>query len=87
MLRRQRPGFDPQWGRQMEEAARARLLALGAELVEPAVGVVDDPTLRAAIATFASEGCGAVVVLQPNMGDVRLIPTLAQQWGGAGDWL
>ena len=83
VLRRQRPGFDPQWGKQMEDAARGRLKALGGDIVEPAVGVVDDPTLRAAIATFSAEACGAVIVLQPNMGDVRLIPTLAQQWDGA----
>ena len=83
VLRRQRPGFDPQWGRQMEDAARQRLNAMGAALVEPAAGVVDDPTLRAAIADFTAAGCEAVIVLQPNMGDVRLIPTLAQQWPGA----
>ena len=82
VLRRQRPGFDPQWGRCMEDLSRAALKEMDWPPLEPQAGVIDDATLRAAIAQFTAAGCDTLIVLQPSMGDIRLVPTLAQQWNG-----
>ncbi len=82
VLRRQRPGFDPKWGQQVESATRTALSQMGLIPVEPPAGVVDDLTLRAALEHFANAACDVAVVLQPTMGDLRLVPTIAQQWPG-----
>jgi L-fucose isomerase-like protein len=77
---RKRPGFDPDWGRQMTAAAWAACEAAPFETVRPRRPVVDDATLRQAIDEFRQAGCRALLVLQPTMGDGRLAPILAQLW-------
>lgn len=78
---RRRPGFDPQWGKEMEAAAWQACEGMF-HCERPAQGVVDDGTLRQAITEFRQAGCDLLVVLQPTMGDGRLAPILAQLWDG-----
>lgn len=79
-LGRRRPGFDMDWGRQMEERVRAWLKQSGFPFVEPPEKAVDDGSLRKAMAACESERADVIVLLQTTMGDGRLCPTLAQLW-------
>lgn len=79
-LGRRRPGFDMDWGRQIEERVRAWLKSTPFTVVEPPEKAVDEPSLRKAMAACEKEQVDAVVVLQTTMGDGRLAPTLAQLW-------
>lgn len=79
-LGRRRPGFDMEWGKQMEKRVREWLNQTPFTLVEPAEKAVDDPSLRRALATCQDQGANAILLLQTTMGDGRLAPTLAQLW-------
>jgi L-fucose isomerase-like protein len=79
-LGRKRPGFDMEWGKRMEEQARAALRQADFDLFEPSEKVVDDASLRRVMDGCAKESVDAIVVLQTTMGDGRLAPTLAQLW-------
>jgi L-fucose isomerase-like protein len=78
-LGRRRPGFDMKWGLEMEGRVR-EWLARGYALAEPAQKVIDDASLRAAMAGFEKQGVEAIVLLQTTMGDGRLSQTMAQLW-------
>ncbi len=82
VLRRTRPGFDHEWGGQMEDAAREALRAVGRHPREPDVAVTEPAALPAALAQLERARCETAVVLQPTIGDGRIVPTLAQQWRG-----
>jgi L-fucose isomerase-like protein len=77
---RRRPGFDMDWGRRMEERARATLGRSAFQVFEPAEKSVDEGSFRGALEACGREGVDAVVVVQATMGDGRLAPTLAQLW-------
>jgi L-fucose isomerase-like protein len=77
---RRRPGFDMEWGREMESRVRNWISQAGYETVEPSQKPVDDTSLRCAMAELQEENLEAIVVLQTTMGDGRLAPTLAQLW-------
>ena len=77
---RRRPGFDMEWGRQMEARVRGFLSQAGYSVVEPAEKAVDDATLRRAMSDFDKQDLNAIVLLQTTMGDGRLAPTMAQLW-------
>lgn len=79
-LGRRRPGFDMEWGRQMEGRVREWLSGAGYAVVEPAEKAVDDATLRRAMSAFEKQDLNAIVLLQTTMGDGRLAPTMAQLW-------
>lgn len=79
-LGRRRPGFDVEWGRQMEEQARRWLGQTGFTIFEAPEKAIDDASLRRAIAACEEKGAEAIVLLQTTMGDGRLAPTLAQLW-------
>jgi L-fucose isomerase-like protein len=79
-LGRRRPGFDMEWGRQMEERVRAWLPKTGFSIFAPAEKAVDDRSLRGVVAACERERVDAIVLLQTTMGDGRLAPTLAQLW-------
>jgi L-fucose isomerase-like protein len=79
-LGRRRPGFDMDWGRQMEERVRAWLKRTDFEVFEPAEKAIDEPSLNRAMATCTQKQADAIVLLQTTMGDGRLAPTLAQLW-------
>ena len=78
-LGRQRPGFDMDWGKQMEERVRQQLKQTHFSIFEPEKAI-DDASLRRAMAACDTEKVDAIVVLQATMGDGRLAPTLAQLW-------
>ena len=73
---RRRPGFDMDWGRQMEGRVRQWISSAGFEVVEPSEKPVDDPSLRKAMAELEKQSLDAIVVLQTTMGDGRLAPTM-----------
>ncbi len=79
-LGRRRPGFDMEWGRQMEDRVRRSLKQSELSVFEPAEKAVDDASLRASLAACEAQKVDAVALLQTTMGDGRLAPTLAQLW-------
>ena len=79
---RDRPGFDPEWGERMHHAARKMVRELPGMTAENAALAVDDASMRQAVEGFIAEGCDALIVIQPTMGDGRLVPLLAQLWHG-----
>jgi L-arabinose isomerase len=79
-LGRRRPGFDMEWGKQMEGRVRSWLQQSGFTFFEAPEKVIDDTTLRKAMGVFNEKSVDAIVLLQSTMGDARLAPTLAQLW-------
>src|SRR3954464_2611820 len=77
---RQRPGFDMDWGRHMEEKVRQALRQLGTDVFEPSAKATDDTSLRRHVAACAEQPVTGLNRLQTTMGDGRLAPTLAQLW-------
>ncbi len=77
---RRRPGFDMDWGRQMEERVRRSLKSASLTVFEPTEKAADDASLRRVLAACAAEQVDALAVLQATMGDGRLAPTAAQLW-------
>lgn len=78
---RKRPGFDPQWGEQMEQAAKVAIADAEYGAVVWDQHVVDDASLRSALAGLRSAGANVLVVLQPTMSDGRFAPVMGQLWG------
>lgn len=79
-LGRKRPGFDPDWGKAMAEAVRAPLRAGPAPVFEPPVKVIDDASVREAVAACRAASVDVLIALQTTMADGRLAPTLCQLW-------
>jgi L-fucose isomerase-like protein len=79
-LGRRRPGFDMEWGRQMEVRARRALQRTGFTLFEPSEKAIDEPSFRRAMVACEQNGADAIVLLQTTLSDGRLAPTLAQLW-------
>ena len=79
-LGRRRPGFDVEWGRQMEDRARRALRQTGFNVFEPPEKAIDDASLRRVMTACEEKGVDAIVLLQTTMGDGRLAPTMAQLW-------
>lgn len=80
-LGRKRPGFDPEWGKQMELAVRKSLAGAKYEVAIRDEYVVDDASVRQAITQMRADGANVLAVLQPTMSDGRFAPILAQLWG------
>jgi hypothetical protein len=80
VIGRKRPGFDVEWGAEMEAAAWTAANEMGLDPFRPQAHATDDASLRRATDEARRAGCDALVVLQPTMGDGRLAPLLAQQW-------
>jgi L-fucose isomerase-like protein len=64
----------------MEARVRGWLKQAGWTTFEPAEKVIDEGSLRRAVASCEKEGAEVMVLLQTTMGDGRLAPTLAQLW-------
>jgi L-fucose isomerase-like protein len=79
-LGRRRPGFDMDWGKQMEERVRQMLKRSTFSIFEPSEKAIDDASLRRCMASCQEQKVDALVLLQATMGDGRLAPTLAQLW-------
>jgi L-fucose isomerase-like protein len=79
-LGRRRPGFDMDWGKQMEERVRAVLSKNRFSIFEPSEKAIDDPSMRRVLSECTAQKADALVLLQTTMGDGRLAPTLAQLW-------
>jgi L-fucose isomerase-like protein len=79
-LGRRRPGFDMDWGKQMEERVRQMLKRSTFSIFEPSEKAIDDASLRRCMAACQEQKVDAIVLLQATMGDGRLAPTLAQLW-------
>ena len=79
-LGRRRPGFDMDWGKQMEARVRQMLNGLAFSIFEPSEKAIDDTSLRRCMAACDEQKVDVIVLLQTTMGDGRLAPTLAQLW-------
>jgi L-fucose isomerase-like protein len=77
---RKRPGFDQEWNQIMRGKADEALIACGLRVVRPDLPVVDEQTTKAALDLFRDEGCDALLVLQPSLGNGQLSLTVAQNW-------
>src|SRR3954466_12119151 len=82
VIGRKRPGFDQEWNGIMVRRCLGALAEMGFECVGAEKPVVDEGTIREAIARIKSAGCEALVVLQPSLGNGQLSMTVAQEWGG-----
>lgn len=79
VIGRQRPGFDPDWGKLVEAGAIASLGTIGFGPIATA-RAVDAASLPAALFQLRTAGVTALFVGQPTMGDGRLVPDLARLW-------
>jgi L-fucose isomerase-like protein len=79
VIGRKRPGFDPEWAKQIEAESLDTLNALGFGPVTKS-RAVDDASLNEALAQLRAAGVNTLVVGQPTIGDGRLAPTLGQVW-------
>lgn len=77
---RKRPGFDQQWAAEIDRAVREAIATWPLVPILAQTHVVDDGSLRQAIAELRQAECDTIVVMQPAMGDGRLAPILAQLW-------
>lgn len=79
-LRRKRPGFDPEWGKEMEAAARKHLNAMDLDVFIPDEQIVDEASIRHAVEACRGADSDVLVALQTTMSDGRLAPVLGQVW-------
>lgn len=79
-LGRRRPGFDMQFGRDMDVRVRKQLGKTGFTLFEPEERAIDDPSLRRALDACEKNKVDVLLLLQTTMADVRLVTTCAQFW-------
>lgn len=79
VIGRKRPGFDMEWGKQIEAESLDTLNALGLGAV-PKARAVDDESLRQALANLRAAGVNTLIVAQPTIGDGRLAPIIGQLW-------
>jgi L-fucose isomerase-like protein len=79
-LGRKRPGFDPEWGKNVRNAIQSFLKKHDYDTVIPSENIADDAGLRAAVQACRQAGARTLVVTQPTVSDGRLAPVLAQLW-------
>ncbi len=79
-LGRRRPGFDMEWGKQMEDRVRKQLKQTKFSIFEPSEKAIDDASLRRCMAACEAEKVNVIILIQATMGDARLALTLAQLW-------
>ena len=80
ILGRKRPGFDQGWNQIVCSRSISALESCGYTVVGADAPVVDDATTCAALDKFQQDGCEALVMLQPSMGNGQLALTVAQRW-------
>jgi L-fucose isomerase-like protein len=80
ILGRKRPGFDQEWNKIICDRSLAALQALGYACIGAEAPVVDDATIRAALARVRQAGCDTLVMLQPSMGHGQMALTVSQSW-------
>jgi hypothetical protein len=79
---RKRPGFDPEWGGQVEAHIRAFGASGRHAVFFPAEKAVDDASMRRVLAECNAAGCDVLAVMQTTAGDARLVPTMSKNWDG-----
>jgi L-fucose isomerase-like protein len=79
-LGRKRPGFDPEWGKEVQRSVRDFLKKNRYDCVIPSDNIADDADLREAVESCRRAGARTLVVTQPTVSDGRLAPLLAQLW-------
>ena len=80
VLRRERGGFDQEWGREIEKKAENVLTSSDYDVFFSKKHIVDDKSLRSALDECRDEDVNTLLVLQPTMSDGKLASVLAQQW-------
>jgi L-fucose isomerase-like protein len=79
-LGRKRPGFDMDWGAEMEIKVRNAVNQSGFEVFEPSQKAVDDASLRKVVGECKEARVTVLILLQTTMADGRMAPTLSQIW-------
>ncbi|UCF97863.1 MAG: sugar isomerase [Spirochaetaceae bacterium] len=79
-LGRTRPGFDPEWGKEVKRGIRSFLEDSDYPYFIPSENIPNDEELRRAIYSCRAEGVQTLIVTQPTVSDGRLAPILAQLW-------
>lgn len=80
-MRRKRPGFDADWAKVIREKARRQLEEAAFDVFVPETLIVDDASLREALAECAEAGAEVYVVVQPTMSDPNLGVTISKHAG------
>lgn len=80
VLRRERGGFDQEWGREIESKAEDFLTSSDYDVLFSEKHIVDDNSLRSALDECRDENVSVLLVLQPTISDGKLASVLAQQW-------
>ncbi len=79
-LGRTRPGFDVGWGATMNETATETIDSLGIPWIKTDIEVIDDASMKRALADLKNSKSNSLLLLQTRMADPRLSLTLYQQW-------
>lgn len=79
-LGRKRPGFDMDWGADMEAKVRDAVNESAFEAFEPSQKAVDEGSLRKVVEEGKDAEVHVLVLLQTTMADGRMAPALAQIW-------
>jgi len=79
-LGRKRPGFDMDWGAEMEIKVREAVNQSSFSVFEPSQKAVDEASLRKVVSECKEAGVNVLILLQTTMADGRMAPTLAQIW-------
>ena len=80
IMGRKRPGFDPEWGAEIQAAVVEAVEKLPWQVVIPSLNIADDAELVRAVSEARSAGVTAMVLVQPTISDGRLAPLLARLW-------
>lgn len=79
---RKRPGFDPDWGKEIERKVREQTAGSELDTRVHDSYVVDEASLCDAVDALRAADVDVPVVVQPTMSDGRLAPRLGQLWDG-----
>lgn len=79
-LGRKRPGFDPEWGKEITSKVKKYLEKTDYEIFYPSMQIVDDLSLRKAIDQAKAENVDVLISLQPTISDGNHCLTLSNVW-------
>ncbi|HEX8520943.1 MAG TPA: hypothetical protein VF669_01720 [Tepidisphaeraceae bacterium] len=82
VIGRKRPGFDMEWNQIMRRSALEALKEEGFTAIGAETPVLDDQTVRDAIARIREAGCDTLLVLQPSLGNGQVAFAVMQNWDG-----
>ena len=82
ILARERPGFDPEWGRQITEKVKHYLHTTEYNIFIPSVKITEDNSLREGVEECKQAKADILLVLQPVVSSGNLAASLSLLWPG-----